>query len=66
MSGFELFSKIRKIDGNVKALFVTAFDNFEPEFIVSLPDMDIRCVLKKPLGIRQLQDSVKEVLESKE
>jgi DNA-binding response OmpR family regulator len=66
MSGFELFSKIRKIDNNVKVLFVTAFDNFEPEFLVKLPDMDIKCVLKKPIALRQLQDTVKEVLGDKE
>ena len=63
MSGFELYSKIRKIDSNLKALFVTAFPNYEHEFLVTLPDMDIKCVLQKPLGMKQLQDIVKTALQ---
>jgi len=62
MTGFQLFSKIRQIDRRVKALFITAFENYEREFLVTLPDMDIKCVLQKPLGIKQLQDVVKETL----
>ena len=66
MSGFELFSRIRKIDSNVKALFVTAYADYEHEFLVTLPDLDIKCVLQKPLHLRQLQDAVKEALGDKE
>jgi DNA-binding response OmpR family regulator len=66
MCGFELFSKIRKIDSSIKALFLTAYDNYEPEFLVTLPDLDIRCVLQKPLHIKQLQDTVKEALGDKD
>jgi DNA-binding NtrC family response regulator len=66
MGGFELFSKIRKIDSGIKALFVTAYANYEHEFLVTLPDLDIRCVLQKPLHMKQLQDTVEEVLGDKD
>jgi response regulator RpfG family c-di-GMP phosphodiesterase len=65
MSGFELYSKIRKIDTNLKALFVTAFEDYEHEFLVTLPDMDIKCVLQKPLSLQQLRDVVRETLGDK-
>jgi DNA-binding response OmpR family regulator len=65
MGGFELYSKIRKIDSSIKALFVTAFAEFEHEFLVTLPDLDIKCVLEKPIHMGQLQDTVKEMLRDK-
>lgn len=66
MSGFELYTKIRKIDSNIKALFVTAFAEYKHEFLVTLTDLDIKCVLQKPIHMGQLQDTVKEVLGDKE
>ena len=65
MTGFELYSQIRKIDSNLKALFITAYENYEREFLVTLPDLDIKCVLQKPLGVKQLRDAVKETLGDK-
>jgi len=65
MTGFELFSEIRKIDPKVKALFVTAYENYEREFLVILPDMDIRCIHQKPISTRELKDIVKETLGDK-
>jgi two-component system NtrC family response regulator/two-component system response regulator AtoC len=65
MGGFELYSKIRKIDTNIKALFVTAFAEYEHDFLVTLPDLDIKCVLEKPIHMGQLQDTVKEMLRDK-
>lgn len=62
MGGFELYSKIRKIDSSIKALFVTAYADYEHEFLVTLPDLDIKCVLEKPIHMGQLQDTIKEVL----
>jgi DNA-binding response OmpR family regulator len=65
MGGFELYSKIRKIDSNIKALFVTAFAEYQHEFLVTLPGLDIKCVLEKPIHMGQLQDTVKEMLRDK-
>jgi CheY-like chemotaxis protein len=74
MNGFELYSKIRKIDDKVKVCFVTAFEvyyeelknRFQPSSIASpdLKEEDVRCFIKKPIDIDELIKRIKEELKS--
>jgi len=61
MNGFELYSKIRNVDNQVKVCFLTAFDEYRSEFKNTFPFLDeVKCFLKKPITI---QDMVKRLLE---
>jgi two-component SAPR family response regulator len=40
MTGFELYNKIRQIDGEVKVCFVTAFEEYYSEFKTGLPHLN--------------------------
>ncbi len=55
MNGFQLYSKIRDIDNNVKVCFLTAFDESRAEFGSSFPFLEeVKCYLKKPITVRDL------------
>ena len=55
MNGFQLYSKIRDIDNNVKVCFLTAFDESRAEFRSSFPFLEeVKCYLKKPITVRDL------------
>lgn len=55
MNGFQLYSKIRDIDNNVKVCFLTAFDESRREFRTSFPFLEeVKCYLKKPITVRDL------------
>lgn len=73
MNGFELYSKIRKIDEKVKVCFVTAFEvyyeglknRFQPSIASpGLKEEDVRCFIKKPIDIDELVKRIKEELKS--
>jgi two-component SAPR family response regulator len=40
MNGFELFKKIRSIDNDVEACFITAYEDYREEFRESFPMLD--------------------------
>jgi DNA-binding response OmpR family regulator len=54
MSGIELVARIKKLEPNVKAMFITAFDvdSIKPE--IEKYDYEVIEVFQKPLPIKQL------------
>ncbi len=54
MTGFELVREIRKLDKNVRFCFLTAFDIQPSEFKKVFPDVDVSCLLRKPIMISDL------------
>ena len=40
MNGFELFKKIKSIDNDVEACFITAYEDYREEFRESFPMLD--------------------------
>jgi len=60
MNGFELYSEIRKIDPEVKVCFLTAYETYngQPGFTKT----DVRCVIKKPIGVAELVRHVRQEL----
>lgn len=54
MSGFELWDKIRKIDGKVKVCFITALNIDYEALRKSFPSLVIECFVQKPIEICEL------------
>ena len=49
LNGFELYKKMKNIDDNLKACFITAFEDYRQEFKESFPQLDeMKCFIRKP------------------
>jgi DNA-binding response OmpR family regulator len=60
MSGFELYDKIKEIDGNVNVCFVTAYEEYYDEIKKRFPHSEkIELLIRKPIGIEELVKRVK-------
>ena len=77
MNGFELYQEIRKVDAKVKICFVTAFDIYPGEIKKEFhrnsngkyqdkeeEELDLECIIQKPIGIDELVKRVKKQLNS--
>jgi DNA-binding response OmpR family regulator len=60
MSGIELIERVRKIDSNIKVIFMTAFD-LENERIKHLNNSEF---LRKPILLENLRGCIIRILES--
>jgi two-component system catabolic regulation response regulator CreB/two-component system response regulator ChvI len=54
MNGFELCDKIRKLDGNVKVCFLSAFDPYSNELKEQFLSSKIECFIPKPIETKEL------------
>ncbi len=64
MSGFELVRKIRRINPDVKIIMTSSFEMSMNEVKKVLPSLKIDGVVDKPVGLAELNDMVKNLLES--
>jgi CheY-like chemotaxis protein len=63
MNGFELYDKIKQIDGRVKVCFVTEFEDYYDEFEKIYPELHEKgCFIRKPIGVDDLIRIVKSQL----
>ena len=63
INGFELYEKIREIDGKVKACFITAYENYREEFKESFPELEeAKYFIRKPKAIEDLVKHVATIL----
>jgi len=63
VNGFELYKKIREVDNNIKACFITAYEDYRQEFKGSFPELDeIKCFIGKPKAIEDLVNHVATIL----
>lgn len=58
MSGFQLVKEIRKLDQEVKVIFMTAFEINKKEFDTLLPNTKVDDFIAKPVSIKHLADLV--------
>ncbi|MEO9321503.1 MAG: response regulator [Nitrososphaera sp.] len=58
LNGFDLYRELRKKDGNVKVIFLTAFEIYYDEFRKLFPTIDVRSFVKKPVSIAKLVSDV--------
>ena len=65
MDGFELYERLARLDGKIKVCFLTAFDvEYFREFRDRFPEVPEKCFLRKPIGIRDLLNTVKSQLDT--
>jgi FixJ family two-component response regulator len=63
ISGFELYEKLKIIDGNVVVCFITAFEDYHEEFKESFPMLDeAKHFIRKPKAIQDLVNHVATIL----
>ena len=63
MNGFELYKKIKEIDNNIMACFITAFEDYRQEFKESFPMLDeAKYFIRKPKAIEDLVNHVATIL----
>jgi two-component system, OmpR family, response regulator ChvI len=63
MNGFELFKKIKSIDNDVEACFITAYEDYREEFKESFPMLDeAKYFIRKPKAIEDLVNHVSTLL----
>ena len=60
ISGFELYRQVKKHDDKIKVAFMTAFEIYEDEFKIVLPSLNISCFFKKPVGIKEFVERIKQ------
>jgi two-component system CheB/CheR fusion protein len=63
LNGFELYKKMKNIDGGLKACFITAFEDYRQEFKESFPELnEMKCFIRKPKAIEDLVNHVSTIL----
>ena len=63
MNGFELFRKMKSVDGRVEACFITAYEDYREEFKESFPMLDeAKYFIRKPKAIEDLVNHVATIL----
>src|ERR671911_2419836 len=63
LNGFELYKEMKSIDGNLKACFITAFEDYREELKESFPELDeIKYFIRKPKAIEDLVNHVATIL----
>ena len=63
MNGFELYKRLKVIDGNVEVCFITAFDDYHEEFKDSFPMLDeAKHFIRKAKAIEDLVNHVATIL----
>ena len=63
LNGFELYKKMKNIDGSLKACFITAFEVYREEFKESFPMLDeAKYFIRKPKAIEDLVNHVATIL----
>lgn len=60
MSGFELYKEIRKKDKTAKVCFISAFEALQDELKKYLPEEEGKCIVKKPISMKELVKIVSE------
>ncbi len=63
MDGFKLYRKLKEIDNNIIACFITAFEDYRQEFKESFPMLDeAKYFIRKPKAIEDLVNHVATLL----
>jgi DNA-binding response OmpR family regulator len=65
MSGFELYDKIKKLDGNVKVRMISAFEVHEDESKRYFSGEETDQIIKKPVTVRALASIIDSELSGK-
>jgi DNA-binding response OmpR family regulator len=68
MNGFKLYNEMKKVDGQVKVCFITAFDIQKGDELLNalaaLTDHDKPTVIQKPIAMEELVKRLKEEIQN--
>jgi DNA-binding response OmpR family regulator len=59
MSGFELYKRIREKDKKPRVCFITSFLNYYESLIENYPEIELTCLIAKPITIENLITRIK-------
>ena len=62
LNGFELYRKMKAIDGNASYCFLTAFDIERTEFDKMFPEIGVKLFIRKPVSISELAARLHRIL----
>ena len=63
LNGFELYKKMKNIDGGLKACFITAYEDYRQEIKASFPKLnEMKYFIRKPKAIEDLVNHVATIL----
>jgi two-component SAPR family response regulator len=63
LNAFELYKKMKNIDGGLKACFITAYEDYRQEFKASFPKLnEMKYFIRKPKAIEDLVNHVATIL----
>jgi two-component SAPR family response regulator len=54
MSGFELYDRIKNLDGKVRVCFISAFDPYSDELRDQFLSLKIECFIPKAILVKEL------------
>jgi two-component system catabolic regulation response regulator CreB/two-component system response regulator ChvI len=63
MSGFELYTHLRKKDKDFKICFMTSFETYYRSLIEFFPTIDVDCFIKKPITTEELNSHISKELK---
>jgi len=64
MNGLELYQEINKMDKNVKACFVTAYELYYESLKKEYPKLNLGCFISKPFDMNYLVNKIEKELVS--
>src|SRR5918912_3922745 len=64
MNGFEFIRRIKKLEPEVKVLFITAFEINNNEFSTVLPSTKVDGFIQKPIAPSKLADEIRGILSN--
>jgi DNA-binding response OmpR family regulator len=59
MNGFQLYKELLKIDGRVRVLFFSAYEDYRDDFRKAFPELDPGYYMKKPSSLSVIKERVR-------
>lgn len=64
INGFELVSRVKKMDKRIGVCLATAFEEYYTSIIESYKELDLNCLIKKPISKDALIEIIKDKLNN--
>jgi CheY-like chemotaxis protein len=63
INGYELVSKIKAVQPEIKVILMSAFDIRQEELLKVLPSMTIDGLISKPISMKKLAENINHILK---
>jgi CheY-like chemotaxis protein len=64
INGYELVSKIKAVQPEIKVILMSAFDIRQEELLKVLPSMTIDGLISKPISMKKLAENINHILKA--